>query len=228
MRLRVATFNVHHCRGLDGRIDLARTAGIVARMGADVVALQELDRGLPRSGMVDQPAELAAKLGMEVTFYPTLQRSEGEYGIGVAARRGLDEVRYIPLPQADDEEKRGAIVAEFDPLRIVATHLSTARSARRLQLGALHDLVRAWTGPTVLLGDLNTPAGGLRGLLSEGWEGAFGHRTLLRRIGRRQIDHVLVTRGVRILRAWTIRTQASDHLPLIADLEVAVAEDRVR
>jgi endonuclease/exonuclease/phosphatase family metal-dependent hydrolase len=220
MRLRVATFNIHHGEGLDGRIDLARSADVVARTQADVVALQELDRGLPRSGMVDQPGELATSLGMHVSFWPTIRRSEGEYGIALATRSAPDEVSYLSLPQVGDEERRGAIVAESAWCRIVATHLSTHRSARRLQLGTLHDLARGWRGPTVILGDLNTPAAGLRAFQADGWRATFGHRTLVRGIGRRQIDHVLVSPGVGIERAWTIRTQASDHAPLVADLEL--------
>ena len=57
MRLRVATFNIHHGVGADGRLDLTRTADVISATGASVVGLQEVDRTLSaRSGWVDQAA----------------------------------------------------------------------------------------------------------------------------------------------------------------------------
>ena len=128
MQLRVATFNVHHGRGLDGVLDLERTAAAIAETVADVVALQELDRGMKRSGGVDQPAELARLLGVQVEFFPTLERAGGgQYGIGLASRIPITEARFVPLPQLGTEEPRGAITAQCSGISLVCTHLSTQR-----------------------------------------------------------------------------------------------------
>src|SRR5688500_17118374 len=107
--MRVATFNIHHGAGSDGVVDLDRTAAVITDLGADLVALQELDIGWPRSGRADQPRELSERLGMAVHFWPTIRRHGGWYGLGVATGDPLEGEVY-PLPQLEDPEPRVAVV----------------------------------------------------------------------------------------------------------------------
>lgn len=216
--MRVATFNLHHCAGRDGGVDLERTAAVIRDTTADLVALQELDRGMARSGQVDQPVELARLLDMDVTFFPTLRRGGGEYGIAIAARPAAVDARYVPLPSIGNEEPRGAIRARWDRLGVVCTHLSRDPRAREIQTAALAAIARGIRGPVVVLGDLNQTARALDPFIRRGYRGAFGHRTLPRRWPRRQIDHVLVSPDLEVVRSWTLPTEASDHLPVVADL----------
>lgn len=219
--MRVATFNVHHCAGRDGVVDMEKTVAAIKATGAELVALQELDRFMDRSGRIDQPDELARRLDMEVAFFPTLRRGDGEYGIAIAAPRGtLSEAHYVPLPRVDIEEPRGAITAEWNGTGIVCTHLSTAPGPLRIQTGALAAIANGMDGPVAVLGDLNQGARTLTPFTRFGYRGAFGHGTLPRRFPRRQIDHILVGRGLEIERSWTIPSTASDHLPLVADLSL--------
>ncbi len=220
MRLRAGTFNVHHCEGPDGTVDVARTAAALARADADLIGLQELDRNLPRSGHEDQPAELAACLGMEVGFWPTLQRGDGGYGIGIASAAPIENARFVHLPRLGEEEPRGAVTAVYSGVGVVVTHLSTDRRARRVQLAALAAIVAGFDGPVILMGDFNLGPRSLGPLRRLGLAGAFGHSTLAARLVPRQIDHILVSPGIDLRRSWTIATEASDHLPLVADLEI--------
>ena len=220
MRLRVATFNVHHCEGADGVVDVGRTASVLAQADADVIGLQELDRNLARSGHGDQAAELAPRLGMEVHFWPTLRRGEGEYGLGIASAGPIQDARFVPLPRLRDEEPRGAVTASYSGVRIVVTHLSTDRRARHVQLAAVGAIVAGFDGPVILMGDLNLGPLSLGPLRRLGLRGAFGHPTLPARLVPRQIDHILVSPPIALRRSWTIPTDASDHLPLAADLEI--------
>ena len=57
---RVMTYNIHHGEGLDGKVDLLRIAQLIQAEGADIVALQEVDKGVERTQRRDLPAELAA------------------------------------------------------------------------------------------------------------------------------------------------------------------------
>lgn len=215
--LRIVTFNVHHCRGLDGVVDVERVARVLRSVEADLIGLQELDRGMPRSGGADQSAELARLLGFDVVFFPTLTRGDGEYGLGLAAPSALEDARFTPLPLLGAEEPRGAITAHWRGLDVVCTHLSTSARTRRIQTAALAALADGLEGPVVALGDLNQAARSLAPLLDAGFRGAFGHRTLPKVRLRRQIDHILV-RGVRLERSWVVQTNASDHLPLVAEI----------
>lgn len=215
----MATFNVHHCEGRDGVIDVARCADAIRRTEADVVALQELDRGFPRSGGVDQPAVLADLTGLHVDFHPTVHRGDAEYGIALASTEAIS-ARFHRLPSADREEPRGAIVARHRGLGIIATHLSTRRRGRAVQFPALAELAARLGPPTVVLGDFNERRRGLTSLERAGLRVAPGREhTVVGRLGRRRIDHVLTAAPAEALRTWTVPSDGSDHVPLVADLD---------
>jgi endonuclease/exonuclease/phosphatase family metal-dependent hydrolase len=216
--LRLATFNVRRCLGVDSITDLERTAQAIRLTGAGVVALQELDRGMPRSGGIDQPAAIAELTGMKVFFWPTLQRKQGEYGIGLAVRDDA-EVDFRALPRIGREEPRGAIVGRAAGLGIVATHVATHDPARAGHLDALGSLVAELDTPAVIAGDLNSSRRELAGLRAAGFD-AGPRIPTIGRGRRRQIDYILAGPGVSLLRSWTVRSDASDHLPLVADLAV--------
>ena len=70
--LRVASYNIRHGVGSDGRLDLPRTAAAIAALGADVIGLQEVDDTFAeRSAYEDQAARLAQMLGLQVCFAAT-------------------------------------------------------------------------------------------------------------------------------------------------------------
>jgi endonuclease/exonuclease/phosphatase family metal-dependent hydrolase len=218
----VATFNIHHGEGIDGKIDLGRTADLIVRTEGEIVALQELDRGHPRSGRVDQPAALAELTGLNVSFFPTIARRGLHYGIALASKTPL-EASFVTLPRVGDEEPRGAIIVETDGASVIATHLAKERRPRRIHMRALADLVSDARPPVLLLGDLNSRARGTRPLREAGLAG--GPRvgtTMTRRMKR--IDWILATPPLDVVEAHTMPSQASDHLPLIATVEVAVSE----
>lgn len=216
--LRVATFNVHHCAGTDGRIDVERVAEATRSTGADLVAFQEVDRNLARTAQQDQAAELAARTSLQVHFHATVRTRGGEYGIALASRDDL-ETRFVSLPRLGREEPRGAIVGRWRGISVVATHLSTTPTARRVQTDALAALAEDQAAPVVVLGDLNQTRPGLGALRRRGFEAAVGPATFRAGFRAKQIDHVLVAGGLRIERAWTVRSPASDHLPLVVELE---------
>jgi endonuclease/exonuclease/phosphatase family metal-dependent hydrolase len=174
MRARVATFNIHHGLGTDGRLDLDRTSAVIRRIDPQLIALQELDRGMVRSGRVDQPAAIEDATGLTVRFRPTVNRpTGGEYGIALASSEPLDD-DFIALPQSGDEEPRGAIVALWHGVLVVATHLSTIPAARTGQIRALASGIEDRDGPVLLLGDLNDRGSSSHGRVGGGFGGPVG------------------------------------------------------
>jgi endonuclease/exonuclease/phosphatase family metal-dependent hydrolase len=220
-KLTVATFNIRHGLGRDGRIDLARSAAAVRDCGAGFVALQEVDSGLARSGRLDQAAEIARLTGMHARFFSVLTRARGHYGLGLVADAPVG-ARYVELPRVrPDEEPRGAIVAWWRGVSVVTTHLSLVRESRLLQTGAVAELATAVRPPVIVLGDLNQRRDELAALLDAGLDPGPGeHATFKGRLGGRQIDFVLAGRGAAVRRTWTIDSSASDHLPLVAEVEL--------
>jgi endonuclease/exonuclease/phosphatase family metal-dependent hydrolase len=223
MRARVATFNIHHGLGADGRLDLDRTIAAIQGLDAQLIALQELDKGLDRSGRVDQPSVIAGATGLRVHFRPTVTRPGGrDYGIALASSEPLD-VDFLTLPRWGDEEPRGAIITRWHGILVVATHLSTLRAARRAQVGVLASMIESEAGPTLLVGDLNDRGPGLGPLRRAGLEFSSGRGPAWRRLRwPLPIDHIAGGGEVRIVHSGTVTSDASDHVPVFADLELPV------
>src|SRR3982751_2694231 len=85
-RLRVATYNVHGCRGIDGRRSEQRIAEVIALLDVDVVGLQELDLNRQRSAGVDQAGIIAKELGWHRLFHPAMHIGEEHYGNAILSR----------------------------------------------------------------------------------------------------------------------------------------------
>jgi endonuclease/exonuclease/phosphatase family metal-dependent hydrolase len=218
--MRMATYNIRHAEGMDGRVDLARIAHVIGILKADVIALQELDRGWERSGGVDQVVELERMTGLSLFFYPTVVRDDGaQYGIAVATPEPID-ASYELLPRVGKEEPRGLIWVGAPGVKVMATHLSRSRRARAAQTERLAEAAGS-VFPVVLLGDLNQGGRHLKPLHDAGLDGgAATLPTLPSTHPRRQVDHVLAGGGARVTQAWTPRTTASDHVPLVAIVEM--------
>jgi endonuclease/exonuclease/phosphatase family metal-dependent hydrolase len=242
--LRLLTYNVHSCIGLDERLSPERIARVIARYEPDVVALQELDVGRSRTGGVDQARAIAEQLGMLVHFHPTYQVEEERFGDAVLSRLPMRLVRTGPLPALPDRtdlEPRGALWVEIDAdgatFQLLTTHLSIHPRERRLQAEAL--LGPAWLdgiergSNVVLCGDFNAGPGfptcrtiGRR--LTDVQTGLDGHRprrTWGGRVPLARIDHIFVDPSLEILHVNVPSTHltrvASDHLPLLADIRAA-------
>ncbi len=217
--VRVATYNIRHGRGMDDVVDVRRIAQSILRTGAAFIGLQELDRGVARSKREDQAAILEALTGLTVCFWPTLRVEGGDFGLGVAAR-GPFEARFQPLPDLGRDRPHGLVVVEWDGLSAVVTHLSRDEVTRSAELSFLEATVRELHPPVVVMGDFNQQR--LDDLRAAGLQGDPRRiPTLDSRRPHLQPDHILVGPQAKVRRAWTIRTLASDHLPLIAEIELS-------
>ena len=91
-RLRVATYNIHKARGLDGRTRVERIARVLAQVDADVIALQEV---ISRDGPSIEDHQ-ASYLANEMGFFHAIgETRKHRGGVGVedvdvvrGARRG--------------------------------------------------------------------------------------------------------------------------------------------
>jgi endonuclease/exonuclease/phosphatase family metal-dependent hydrolase len=230
LRLRIASYNVHQCVGLDGRRDPARVAAVLREIDADFVGLQEVDARPGPDATSMQMHYLAGALDLHAVAGPTIVREGGHYGNALLSRRPAREVRHIDLT-VYRREPRAAIDADFEAggarIRVLVTHLGLLPGERRTQVRHLLDaLGDEPTAVTVLCGDINE------------WF-AVGRplRWLHARLGRTPtlptfpaglpllaLDRVWVhpRAALRALRVHRTRV-ASDHLPLVADLEIELA-----
>jgi endonuclease/exonuclease/phosphatase family metal-dependent hydrolase len=244
--VRVMSYNVHGCVGIDRRLDPERIGQVIAACEADVVALQELDVRRSRSRRVDQPRALAEQLGMNLEFCSARECDGGHYGNAVLSRYPVASVRGACLPQLGERWERRAmqwvkVNAPALPLNVLNTHLGLDARERLLQATSI--LGKEWvhearaSGPTVLCGDFNArPRSAVyRRLTSELRDAQLAPQPKTRPRGTfpsllplLRIDHVLVSpelkvRQCRVMASWQAKL-ASDHLPIVVDLEVAEKE----
>jgi len=237
--LRVMTYNIRACLGVDGVRSLDRVARVIADADPDVVALQEVDFVRERSDHEDQAAALARTLDMAFVAGPSFENETGGYGNAVLARAPLDLVRHAPLPHLPGTEPRSAMWVRVGhragPIDVINTHLSFRRVDRPGQIDDL--LGPAWLGDgslssrVVLCGDLNcSPRDSgfrrLRSVLQDPRPPGYRRArcTWPTRHPFRRLDHVLVSPEVCVRVAHVVRSAAarlaSDHYPLVAELEV--------
>lgn len=236
-QVRVLSYNVHGCAGMDGRISPRRIARVIAQQNADIVALQEIDHGRQRSRGEDQANLIADLLGYHMIFCPTVVVGEERYGHAVLSRLPLEIVKVGELPSFNRgvwPEKRGAlwtrVQIDGQSVNVLTTHLGLSSYERQIQMRTL--LGSEWLGPVLerepilFCGDLNCRPGGrtyriaaamLHDVASSRGVSTFSSiRPLVR------LDYIFTTphfetSEVRVARSPLTRI-SSDHLPLVADL----------
>jgi endonuclease/exonuclease/phosphatase family metal-dependent hydrolase len=238
--LRIMTYNVHRCVGVDGRLDVGRVAAVIAQQRPHIVALQELDVCRQRTGAVDQAHAIANRLGMSFHFHAAMQVQEERYGDAILTAFPLTLIKAAPLPGSSSIralEPRGALWLELEiqgrRLQVLNTHLGLVPHEQRSQAAALTGA--DWIGgaarrdPLIMLGDFNaTPYASAYRTLARSLKdaraqcpGARASATFPSRLPMLAIDHVFVSPGVRISHVEAVRAplarSASDHLPLVVD-----------
>jgi len=177
-KIRVMTYNVHSCRGLDGRVLPQRIAEVIEQFNPDLIALQELDVNRRWSKRADQPRLIAQHLRMQCHFQPVIAVEGEHYGIAVLSRYPFEIRKTGDLPSLSPKtvlrrnslpplkylfEPRHAIWTSVTiggtEVYFANTHLSLRPSERLEQVKSL--LGQEWlnmgahTVPTIFCGDFN-------------------------------------------------------------------------
>ncbi len=241
--LRIMTYNVHACIGMDGKLSPERIARVIARHKPDIVALQELDVNRSRSGKVDQARTIARCLEMEYHFGPTVQLERGLYGNAILSRLPLQLVRAEKLPgltNKPDIEPRGAIWCTVHvgekKVQFVTTHLGLRPRERFNQAEALLGLDwlgdKRCNGPLIVCGDFNAlpfwpVCRRLRERLRDVQLEMNNHTpksTFSGRYPLARIDHVFIAGALTVQAIKVPNSElsilASDHRPLIVDIQI--------
>jgi len=116
--LRVMTYNIHSCVGMDKKVNPERIAGIISDSVPDIIALQEVDNGIPHTHCQDQADLLAEMLHMQAFFFPLAISGSQQYGLAVLSRFKCINVHYGRLPTLYpklklDLQQRGCIRLTF-------------------------------------------------------------------------------------------------------------------
>lgn len=252
MRLRVLTYNIHKAIGVDGAFRLDRIIAVLEHHDADVVMLQEVDRGVPRSDHLDLASELRKALrydygasGMNVFL------KKGRYGNATLTRYPIGRQRNIDLTLSW-RKRRGAQHTTVTlpnggvPLTVdlFNVHLGLSALERREQVRRLleaSDMTRLdGRHACIVAGDMNDWRGALRRqrFATAGFTCATNRRpgsrwaikTFPSFAPAGGLDKIFYKGPLRLLHVHRSRLGlarvASDHLPVIAEFEALGSESR--
>lgn len=231
--LRVMTYNIQHGAGIDKKVDLLRTAEAINHEQPDIVALEEVDKGVARTDKRDLTAELAALTHMTGYFSNNFNFQGGEYGNAVLTRFPILMETNLHYHMLHPKEQRGVIQMILDvhgrKLLFLATHLDyhPGNAERLLNIAQIKDIIKAHPGlPVILCGDFNdypdTPVhAAMAEALADTWEliGQGNGWTFPSDKPKSRIDYIWISKDKSIVpvKAWVPSTQASDHRPFVAD-----------
>jgi len=230
---RVMTFNIHHGEGLDGKVDLQRIASLIEREQADVVGLQEVDKGVQRTARRDIPAELAILTGMTCVFSNNSHYQGGEYGNAVLTRFPVLSATNSHYQMLRTNEQRGMLQVTVEVMKhrvlFVNTHIDYRAddTERLLNVKELQSIAAQHAGiPIVLCGDFNDIPDSrvhqqLQKAFDDAWELAGRDKgwTYPAKTPRKRIDYVWISKLLpfEVIGAYVPESAASDHRPLIVE-----------
>lgn len=238
--LRVLSYNIHYGQGNDGVYDLPRLAAVINRSKPDLVALQEIDVGVKRSGRIHQARKLAELTGMAVRFGPTQDHQGGLYGNAVLTRLPILDVHIQPLPYTPPTANRttyprGAIAVTVKSradrtITFISTHFQHNVEADRLEQASAINLYFGTKAGfanqcLVLAGDMNaTPDSKPITILQEEWTNAIDSAATPSAPSKQpmsRIDYVFHRGpGLKLISSEVIAdSMASDHRPVLAVFE---------
>ena len=235
-RIQVASYNVHRWTGMNGRKrpDPGRAALVLSELGADVIALQEVLRPDHEKCPL---SEIADSLGLYLTFAATRQHRRGQLGNAILSRFPMTAVSVIDI-SFSRLERRGALAVRFSGaashMAVVATHLSLVDRTRRRQVRSLLQHPQLQAGPAVLLGDMNAwrqckASQELKDVMERhhnlDWPMTFPAPAPLFALDRVYAHHAKIL-SISAHDTAAAR-RASDHLPVVARLELPEATSQV-
>ncbi len=242
--VRVVTYNIHTCVGVDRRYDPARIVAVLREIDADIACLQEVGARPSIGRHADQWAYLGEATGCRVILGAGIRDHRRRFGNAILTRFPVLTARSIELSVAG-YEPRGAIDADFlvgdRVLRVIATHFGLHAGERQLQANRLMAVLgersaanRRKPDAVLLMGDLNE------------WRGRSGAiRAFDRRLGpsaaartfpswlpvlaldRIYAEGPAVLSDICVYRTPLARL-ASDHLPLVGSLSWSARDIRRR
>jgi endonuclease/exonuclease/phosphatase family metal-dependent hydrolase len=243
--VRIVSWNVHAMSGADRRRDPERIARVVEELRPDVAGLQEVGTPELPAGVQDAAALLGTLTGMRTAFGPTMHHQLGfAYGNAVLARHPIQAIRNYDL-SVPGREPRGCVRADVEldgaVVHFFSAHLGLHWRERRRQAAQLlsADILRdtALAHPLVLVGDFNSMSNRsavprwLRRQLVDCAQAVRNEApTFPSGFPLLRLDHCYVDSAFRVASVDVDRSplarKASDHLPLVVELEILPAARR--
>jgi endonuclease/exonuclease/phosphatase family metal-dependent hydrolase len=228
--LRVATYNVHECVGIDGRQDPDRIATVVGELDADIVALQEFTYPASIALETRNPVVFTTMDRYECALGPTRHTKKQEcFGNALFTRHPIVDVHRIDL-SIERREPRGALAATVEVgstrVHVLAAHLGLRIRERRFQVRQILEYLDSVRNMLyVVLGDFNDwlPGRSVVHVLDERLgkpprPASFPAQRPIVPLDRIWVHPTHALRQI-FSHATPIARVASDHLPVVADID---------
>lgn len=232
--LRVMTYNIHHGEGVDGKLDIERIASVINKAKVDLVALQEVDKGVKRTDRIDIPKQLAKFTGMNAIFEKNIDYQGGEYGNAILSRFKILHSTNLHYQMEREGEQRGLLQVKTQScgreLIFMSTHLDYRGDdgERMANVKEIKTVLSGYNAPIILCGDFNDfphsrVYSALTNFLADVWAlaGKGNGYTFSSKEPRSRIDYIWVSKPKITIpvktQVWP--TQASDHSPLVAEFQ---------
>jgi endonuclease/exonuclease/phosphatase family metal-dependent hydrolase len=234
--LRVLCYNIHYGQGNDGEYNLQRLANVIKAAKPDLVALQEVDVGVKRSGRLHEVKILGELTNLKSHFGPTQHYEGGLFGNAVLTNLPVESVLIQPLPYTEATPEvttypRGAIsvvvtLPSGERLNFISTHFQHNVEADRVaEARAINQLFGDDQMTTILAGDMNAEPGSepIR-ILDEKWKNAIDAGAAPSAPSanpRSRIDYIFYRgESLKMISSEVIpEPMASDHCPVLAVFE---------
>lgn len=240
--MRFVLYNIRYATGPKARNyvwasgkNLQRITTFLRELEPDLVGLIEVDHGSYRSGWKNQAELLAESLGHYHSHSIKYGKNSFWRHVPVVKKQGnaflaRDRIRNETFHFFQTGMKRLVIELELDHVVVYLVHLALGSRARHHQLSALYELLKKAQKPCIVAGDFNAIWGEREidlFLAASGLQNANIESlpTYPSKNPHRHLDFILHSQGVSVRDFKVPQVPFSDHLPLVVDFDVEIAED---
>ncbi len=233
MKFTAMTYNICSGMNMARERDLKFASSVINQVKPDFVTLNEVSsfiRGVPHN----QAMEMGRLTGYYPVFGKAVEINGGDYGNGFLSRHPVMEQEVIPIPDRKSDEKtyfetravlRCVVNIDGHLITVLSTHFGLARVEAQSAVETVLKILEKENNPVLLQGDLNLRPDDeiMKPLYEAMHDTADGKEEILTFSSEKpekKIDYILHTDGVRTLSLRSMNTLCSDHLPLIAELEI--------
>ncbi len=226
--MRIMTYNVHSCIDTRRKNSLGRVEQLIKQEKITIAGLNEIEAFSPRTWFINQPKRLAQAREMVYCFGPTIRLGPvGFFGNAIISRFPIIDHQNIKLPGSVGKEVRYCLKAIVripgGILNVFSTHLGLDAVDRKPQVEVLAKLVKTEKDPVILMGDFNCGSGELQPLydvmVDVGEKFRFKDTYPCDNPTYR-IDYIFISPETICTNLYVPDCDASDHLPVIADLQL--------
>lgn len=235
--VKIMTYNIHEGVGVDNRLDLERVAAAIRQGTPDILILQEVDQGCAMTRYVDEAKWLALKLNMYCVYAPTTdQMWQGDV---ILSKYPILNWNFtlLPSPGEVDVLLKAVLNANGQAVTVFAVHFTvTSPENRRIQIDKALNVIEETGGHTILAGDFNIDAyttnptdqanlEAVKARLKDSFDhcparSLSGKYTFSSWDPHERIDYIFISTDISVVRHRTIASQASDHLPVLTEIQL--------